>query len=509
MKLTAIPACLLWSSLLFVNACSGPRNSKGELTVSAPSWLVSSLSNPESVYFLNSDPVLTGPGNRSERIDLMKILSSPIPLVSGDYKLELLCGTEHFEIKNNQKTEIRLKGLAMNLPLASTNNDLTERGNVSIKCDLAELKKVKGAGKLNSDHSIVAGLFPSSTERIYIGLNKFSFDEFDLKIDLYPIQLVAPEGFRRKSFGYYFPNMLTGLQITDRFEVGKVLFLPNGIYNLEINGSKKSLKVEKGADTPQEVQLTSVTGKAPDRKKLGISQDRFYFLNKTAELKFGEKYLIFPGIHSVSFSENEKVYPVEASGKKPHHEFDVDAVYLLQKCPPWELECKHHKKFALFEKNKRYPFARGTSESLLYYFAKPDLEIANLGTFALRKKLGREKKVVEAKIGTFEVRLNSKQHDFLETEFVRIEPLESDMNGASFDLSFHKKNKLTLFTGKYAIAQYTLNKKSKKRKRTTKKIIVSQSKGLVVDVTVYKKSPISSSAVGLQSNPSSERMKIF
>ncbi len=504
MKLTQSTTCLIIFAVLFLNACSAPRNSKGTLVLQVPRSIALLSQNPESVHFLNSRSLLRGPGKASRWVHLSKFLLEPLLLPPGRYHLELACNTESFEIKKNKTTSLNLKTLLMRLPV----QDARARLALSVKCEIDQSKNMVGKTSRGKFGNKIVALFSPKKMHGYVGLKKVTFDGVLTELSLKPVSLVPPEKFSGKTFGYYFPKILTGLQVTESFEIGKTLLLPKGSYNFELHGTRRTLDVQDKSPLLQ-LKLFSLKGGTPTAGNTDATYDKFYFLNNTAELKFGEEYLVFSGTHNISFAGNEKSYPHYVGMPKSRHEFVVNAITALQKCPPWELECKHHKKFALFKRNTRYPFARGSSESFLYFFNEPNLEVANLGTFALRKKVETNKEITEEKLANIAVKLNIKQNDYLETEFARIEPVEKSMNGSSFDLSFDKKNKMTLFTGTYEIAQYTLNRRTKKRQRVAKKFTAKQNISKTVEVTVYKKSlqPFAKSLN--QQDYNNERIKIY
>jgi len=401
---------------------------------------------------------------------------------------------------------------------ASTPSPAALAPALSVRCEL-ENSKADDRGKkgevaenlsqLTHTHRNIVGLFPPERKHVYVGLKKIDFTERYASVPLSTLKLVRPsKKTGGKTHAYYFPGILAGLQVAEKFAVDQTTLLPSGNFELELHGTKYSLNV-KSSKPNKSISLTSLVGNTPQIENKKISKDQFYFLNKAAELKFGEDYLVFPGQHTLSFAGNEKTYPATIQPGQNKHSFTVDAITVMQNCPPWELECKHHKKFALFHKGKRYPFARGISESFLYYVGEQNLEIANLGTFALRKQISPKTKVIKEKVGSLKVDFIVEQNDYKETEFVRIEPARPDMSGASFDLSFIKTNKLTMFTGKYVVAQYTYNRRTKKRRRIVQNIQVGQNEKNKVTVKIFRRNPRFINAALKTKPKDTERMRIF
>jgi hypothetical protein len=423
----------------------------------------------------------------------------------------LPCGSVPIQIQKNTNTQVKLRALSLSIANSDESERIAEPYRMSMKCELKGTAQVSLPQTAPSGTKKIIVLLPRETAHIYIGLRKITLRSLFQRKKLFPLHLEAPEKANSTSNAYYFPEMLSGLEVSEKFPVKSTLLLPAGSYQLELHGTAKKVRLTDSSQR-KTLKLATLTGKAQTASADGASKKNSYTLNQKAHLKFGVAYLVFPGEHSLMFDGNDRVYKKNISEQESAAEFFANSVTIMQKCPPWELECKHHKKFALFSTGARYPFARGTSEALLYFIKDANIEISNLGTFELRKKLDKTKEVTIEPVGTVEIELAVSKHRFLQTEFIRIEPSQKDFSGASFDLSIHKKNRFTLFTGRYVLGHYIYNRSSKKRKRLEIPIVVSQKKNRTISVKVFDRttSSASSNTAGNKNKQTkNERLKIF
>lgn len=277
------------------------------------------------------------------------------------------------------------------------------------------------------------------------------------------------------------------LSITQSQKLGNWLHLVKGLYDIELNGSRKRIELAEGERTqidPAFIQVT--TGKDVD-------------LDLATSIEGGPLHLEINGRHWLSLNETYPILPgmtkLRLVGSEREHPFHLKSGDLLNKrvrsirvqldCPPWDWNCLGSRKIYLYAKEQHYPFATGVSDVPLLFF-NDDAYLSIEGSRELRYQLSQKKNDVLLKASQIKLSPQVEYRPGLITDLVRIEAIAPPVFDHTYDIPLEHESSITLVEGHYSLAQYvTLTNTDGERRRSLRRFWVRPGHNQTLQFKVY------------------------
>jgi len=258
-------------------------------------------------------------------------------------------------------------------------------------------------------------------------------------------------------------------------ELNQWSFLVPGDYELEINGTKKKVKLSEGQGQSFTVGFLKPR-KSSQLKQNDIIQKWGHplslYLDGSHMIFFGEKLPVFPGDYSLNFSRSsEKKSFIVKPGEVT--EVNYNTVFVKSGCQSKKDRCLQQKEVLLYNKEDKTPFLEGHADIALPYFTD-SVGVEFKSSRHLKYWLSENKKSQVIKMANLTLKPTYIFNPDFTTELVRLEAENTHITGFSQDIPYNRTTTMDLVSGRYNLVSYLKSKKDgEKRSRVYHKVRLS------------------------------------
>lgn len=377
-----------------------------------------------------------------------------VDLKPGEYLILSDCSSETVVVRPNNRITLISHQITFIPPIPPAPED-----KFTIQCDrYVETKSRQYLNNqytlniLNGKREILVGMDPFILDLEKVG---FSGSPQKLSFNLAAIQVNSYEGMPPKT-NYFISPTGGRLSFTEIQEFGKWQFLLPGKYQVEVNGTK------------MDISLTDQEKKVINPAFLKVSVSPTVNLNLSSQIQGSPLYVELNGSHWLDLNETYPVLPGTMTIRLTNSNipFEVNlqegetlvkparSVMVENDCSPWQWNCLGGINVFLYEKDKTYSFAKGTTDVPILFFIE-DVSVMVEGSRNILYQLPN-KQDTNLKIGKVKFVPSYSHKPGLITDLARVESTGTPTRGHSLDLVLDHESVMPLVAGTYKFTQYTL-----------------------------------------------------
>jgi hypothetical protein len=380
--------------------------------------------------------------------------NQPLRLVPGRYLILADCSYEILTVLPNVTQSLVAHQVLFNPPVAPAAED-----NFSIQCN--RFTKTKSRQHLHNRYALnilhgtrdlLVGMIPMSID--FSKVNDTANPQI-LSYNLSGIKIAAYEGMKPATS--FFVSPADGLlSITETQRFGHWQFLLKGRYRVEVNGTR--LEVDLAEGQQYEFRPAFLRVSSSDNVNIQASSNitgtpSFVELNAGHWLDLNETYPVLPGEASIKLNgslHEQKVTLVEGELT----ERKARSVLVDLDCSAWDWSCLGSREIFLYEGDKAYHFAEGTSDVPILFF-EDDVWLSIQGSRDIRYKIPPNSQDTTLKVGFLKLVPRQLHRPGQITDLSRIEAAGAPLTGHSLDLPVEGEVVMPLVVGRYYLTQYT------------------------------------------------------
>ncbi len=293
----------------------------------------------------------------------------------------------------------------------------------------------------------------------------------DLSFQLSAVQ-VADFKTRQEKVSYFVSPQEALVSVTKSQTLGKWEFILKGKYNLELNGTKLSIDIDRGEI--KVIRPASLTVETVSDNDLKIAAEvrgapQLVEINSGHWLNFNEIYPILPGksVVQINGSARKVSFEVEEGGTQI---FKTKSVTVNQGCSPWEWTCLGQRDVMLYEDKQSHPFVENITDiPVLYIDEGTPIWVGVGGSRDIRYKLPSKQKSKKLNIGYVNLIPTPEHRPTQRTDLLRVETENLPLDGVSLDLNLQKTTRMPLIAGWYFLSHYVSISTSEGERRRSKR----------------------------------------
>jgi hypothetical protein len=379
--------------------------------------------------------------------------NQPLKLTPGRYLILADCSYETLTVLPQQTQTLIAHQVLFNPPVVPNNDD-----NFSIQCN--RFTKTKSRQHLHNRYTLnilhgsrdlLVGMIPMS-----IDFSKISDRESPqiLSYNLSGIKIASFENMKPSTS--FFVSPADGLlSITETQEFGHWQFLLKGRYRVEVNGTKMDVDLGEGQQyliQPAFLRI-GVSDSVDIHAASSISgTPSFVELNEGHWLDLNETYPVLPGDALLKLNGSLQQHSVQLTEGQLTDK-RLRSVLVDLDCSAWDWTCLGSREIFLYETEKTYPFAEGTSDVPLLFFEE-DVWLSIQGSRDIRYKIPTNAQDTRLKVGFLKLTPQQLHRPGQVTDLSRIEAAGAPLTGHSLDLPLDGEVLMPLVVGRYHLAQY-------------------------------------------------------
>jgi hypothetical protein len=276
-----------------------------------------------------------------------------------------------------------------------------------------------------------------------------------LSYNLSGIKIASYEGMKPATS--FFVSPADGLlSITETQNFGHWQFLLKGRYRVEVNGTRLEVELAEGQQyefKPAFLRVSSSDSINIQASSSITGTPSFVELNSGHWLDLNETYPVLPGEASIKLNgslHEHKILLVEGELT----ERKARSVLVDLDCSAWDWNCLGSREIFLYESDKPYPFAEGTSDVPILFF-EDDVWLSIQGSRDIRYKIPPQTQDSTLKVGFLKLIPRQLHRPGQVTDLSRIEAAGAPLTGHSLDLPVDTEVLMPLVVGRYYLTQYT------------------------------------------------------
>jgi hypothetical protein len=277
----------------------------------------------------------------------------------------------------------------------------------------------------------------------------------DSSVSLAALKLKPPHEFSKLSF-YLMPNDSIGGQVV-ALPMGDFVWLLEGKYDVEINGSRRSfvLKAGEANEVPTGALRVESPPKFPMQRRLELgAQPVFAYLEGGVLLSLDQDYAVFDGEYILNLEGSELTSRVNVEPGSVTKVRTYGAQINRPKCSPVEA-CRFNQFVTLHRDQKTFSLLNVPFD-VPFLVLNDQVEYGVEGMRGIHRLLKTSSQGVEVE-GLARLRLKWEVRasvNRMRTDLVRLEPRDTQLLGKSLDLLLGRPNELVVPPGAYNLTYF-------------------------------------------------------